>query len=214
MIRLLVVSLGWAVARAETCTALRGGPFTYEQESAPRDISAALRLVTGLINKELTAVVNVELPYVGDLIHAIVGEHTVRATVTESSNAAHCFSERGKPSITNFWVGHAAIVRLMMPITTSVGTTCPLCSMRLMRLPLSVPFFASSRSSSPTAMCSYPNSSAIIPHTLERPEPGPPSTNTTVGSSTLRTAWKVCDGEAPWALIVRSLPILRRRRWV
>ena len=67
MIRLLVVSLGWAVARAETCTALRGGPFTYEQESAPRDISAALRLVTGLINKELTAVVNVELPYVGEL---------------------------------------------------------------------------------------------------------------------------------------------------
>ena len=54
MLRLLVASLSWAAARADTCTALRGGPFTYEQESAPRDISAALRLVTGLINKELT----------------------------------------------------------------------------------------------------------------------------------------------------------------
>lgn len=87
MLRLLVASLSWAAARADTCTALRGGPFTYEQESAPRDISAALRLVTGLINKELTAVVNVELPYVGDLIHAIVGEHTVRATVTQRVRA-------------------------------------------------------------------------------------------------------------------------------
>ena len=43
MLRLLVASLSWAAARADTCTALRGGPFTYEQESAPRDISAALR---------------------------------------------------------------------------------------------------------------------------------------------------------------------------
>jgi len=40
----------------ETCTALRGGPFEYKQESAPKDISAALTLITSLINKELSQV--------------------------------------------------------------------------------------------------------------------------------------------------------------
>mmetsp|Transcript_27936 Transcript_27936/g.35016 ORF Transcript_27936/g.35016 Transcript_27936/m.35016 type:complete len:757 (+) Transcript_27936:49-2319(+) len=55
--------------------------FSYNQENAPKDISAILGIVTNKINREITYVSKVEVNYDGDDIHSVVGDHDVIASV-------------------------------------------------------------------------------------------------------------------------------------
>lgn len=81
LLGLLLVPWAAGAAAPADCELL-SSELVYKQHQAPRDISAAIALVTQKVNNELAGVLSVTVNYDGEDIHRRVGTHDVSATVS------------------------------------------------------------------------------------------------------------------------------------